>query len=83
MWFLFRYHVVVLTPAYMLALKRPHILWSIGRSVDRGVVIIPAHNFKQVDKRRLFYLNSGIPKKTHFYVWSMKSFSDIFLASSL
>ena len=35
-------HVVVLTPAYMLALKQPHILWSIGRSVDRGVVIKPA-----------------------------------------
>ena len=42
MWFLFRCHVVILTPAYMLALKRPHILWSIGRSVDRGVAIIPA-----------------------------------------
>ena len=40
MWFYL--HVVVLTPAYMLALKRPHILWSIGRSVDRGVVIKPA-----------------------------------------
>ena len=42
MWFYL--HVVVLTPAYMLALKRPHILWSIGRSVDRGVVIKPARN---------------------------------------
>ena len=36
MWLVFRYYVVILTPVYMRALKRPHILWSIGRSWGRN-----------------------------------------------
>ena len=48
----------------MLAVKRPHIFWSIGRSVDRRVVIKPALVF--VSLPATFFPNLMGEDEIHF-----------------